>query len=142
MEQPTILPKPVEEKLIRIRDRIKELKKKYGSLAKYGYPILESEDEVIALIYANKYAGVSEHEIANVFGIEKMTIYRWVRAYEQKGCLRIYKEGKVQEFCISPEEVKRIVEEEWLKPSRKRYIKEIYECACVQEFLRNPRKRH
>jgi Transposase and inactivated derivatives len=137
----TVLPKPVEDRLIRVRDRIKELKKKYGSLAKYGYPILENEDEVIALIYAVKFAGMSEHELANTFGIEKMTVYRWVKSYEQKGCLRIYKEGKVQEFCISPEEVKRIVEEEWLKPSRKKYIKEIYECVCVQEFLKNPRKR-
>jgi hypothetical protein len=71
MSQVQILPKQIEEKLIRVRDRIKELKKKYGSLAKYGYPILESEDEVVALIYAVKFAGVSEHELANTFNIEK-----------------------------------------------------------------------
>jgi hypothetical protein len=70
-----------------------------------------------------------------------MTVYRWVKNYEEKGCLRIYKEGKVQEFCVDINEVKRIVEEEWLKPSSKRYIKEVYESKCVQEFLRNPRKR-
>jgi hypothetical protein len=32
MEQPTILPKPVEEKLIRVRDRIKELKRSMAVL--------------------------------------------------------------------------------------------------------------
>ena len=141
MSNHTLLPKPVQDRLIQIRDRIKELKKKYESLARYGYPILQSEDEVIALVYAVKYGNMSIHELANTFNIEKMTVYRWFKSYEKKGCFRIYKEGKVQEVCIPPEKVKEKVEEEWLKPSTKKYIKEVYESKCVQEFLKNPMKR-
>ena len=137
----TLIPKPVEQKLLTIRDRIKELKKKYGSLARYGYPILQSEDEVIALVYAVKYGNMSIHELANTFNIEKMTVYRWFKSYEKKGCFRIYKDGRVQEYCVSPDEVKKIVEEDWLKPSTKKYIKEVYESKCVQDFLKNPLKR-
>jgi len=141
MSNPTLLPKPVQDRLIQIRDRIKELKRKYESLARYGYPILESEDEVIALIYAVKFGNMSIHELANTFNVEKMTVYRWFKNYEKKGCFRIYKDGKVQEVCITPDEVKKVVEEDWLKPSTKKYINEVYESKCVQEFLKNPMKR-
>ena len=137
----TLIPRPVQEKLFAIRDRVRELKKRYGSLARYGYPVLQSRDEVVALIYANKFSGISINELANVLGLEKMTLYRWIRGYEKKGCLRIYIDGRVEEVCVSLDEVKSTVEEEWLKPSSRRYIKEVYESKCVQEFLKNPVKR-
>jgi len=136
-----VLPKPIENLIIRIRDRVKEVKKTYGSLAKYGYPILESRDEVIALIYTIKELGFSANEIAKMLGLDKSTVYKLVKKFERGENITIFnKEKKTLEgVSLTLDDVKKTVEE-WLKPRAKKWIKDVTEASCIIEFMKNPVK--
>jgi len=136
-----VLPKPIETILIQIRDRVNQVRKTYGSLAKYGYPILESRDEVIALIYTIKELGYSANEIAKMLGLDKSTVYKLVKKFERGENITIFnKEKKTLEgVSLTLDDVKKTVEE-WLKPRARKWLKDVTEASCIIEFMKNPIK--
>lgn len=136
-----VIPKPVEERLINVRDRVRDKVKQYGSLANYGYPIFESPDEIIALVYANQVMRISENELSRMLGVDKMSVYRWIKKFlEGKGISWLNNQTKrVETWVGSLDDVTRTVEE-WLKPKAQKWIKDITTASCVQEFLKNPVK--
>jgi len=136
-----VIPKPIESLLIQVRDRVREIKKSYGSLAKYGYPILQSKDEVVALIYANKELGISANELAKMLGVDKSTVYKLLKKFENGEAITIFDpdEKKVITITLTYDEVKKTAEE-WLKPKAKKWLKDVTEASCIIEFMKNPVK--
>lgn len=136
-----VLPKPIAQILYQIRDRVFEIRKTYGSLAKYGYPILESKDEVIALIYANKELGLSANELAKMLGLDKTTVYKLMRRFDEGNPITIFNKEKktLETITLTIDEVKKTVEE-WLKPRAKKWVKDVTEASCIIEFMKNPLK--
>jgi len=132
------IPKPVMDHLISVRDRVKQIIKEKGSLAKYGKPILSSRDELIAIAYAMMIT--SPYEVANILGLDKTTLYELKKRIDSKP-IRVYEDGRVVEYTVSFDEVKRIVNEEWLRPRDVRYISDVYQSKSVIEFLNNPIKK-
>jgi len=139
--QNQIMPKAIEEKIIAIRDRVKEIKKTYGSLARYGYPIIQSKDELVALIYANKVLGISEYELSNIIGVDKSTIYKLIKKFDNNEPINIFnpETRKVESIVLTIEDVKATVDE-WLRPKAQKWIRDVTEASCVIEFLKNPVK--
>jgi len=134
-------PEPVAKKLYEIRDRVLEVRKKYGSLANYGYPIIQSVDEAIAIVYTTRVLGITETELARMLGLDKTTTFKWLKAYDEGRGITYYdvNDKKIKSFTLSIDEVSKVVEE-WLKPKASRIIKDITQSSVVQEFLRNPVK--
>jgi transposase len=136
-----VLPKVVESKIFSLRDRVRDIKKKYGSLARYGLPVFESKEEVYALVVANKEFGISANELSKMLGMDKTSVYKWLKRVERGETIAIFnKETKtVESITITIEEAKRWFEEE-LRPKARKWIKDVMEAHCIQEFVKKPEK--
>ena len=137
-----VLPKVVEEVLIRVRDRVRDIVKQYGSLARYGLPVLHSREELAAIVYASEISGLKELGVSKWLGLDKTTVYKWVKKVREGNPIQIYdpEEHSVKTVTLTVEEAKAIIEEA-LRPSAKRHLHDIMQSAAIQEFLQNPVKR-
>jgi len=138
MKSDVQIPKPVMDHLIAVRDRVKQIVKEKGSVAKYGKPIINSKDELIAIIYGMMQT--SPYEVANIIGVDKTTTYKWYQMVKEGKPIKVFEDGKVVEYVFSFEDVKKIVEDEWLKPRDIKYISDVMQSKVVLEFIHNPIK--
>jgi len=138
-----IIPKDLEKTLWEIRDRVKELIKTYGTLAKWGRPFLFSEKEIAAIVYINEKFNVSLDELAKLLGVDKTALYRLVKRVKEEGRASFYdKENNVvKQITITLQDCYAIVEE-MLEAKAKATITDVTQSKTIQDFLSKPiRKR-
>lgn len=128
------VPKLLEPYLIRLRDRVRELKERYGSLARWGRPIFESIDEVAVLFWLNEKMGISLDRIASFIGIDKTTLYKVYKKVHQ-GVVAIYdrEENRVKQVQVNVNDLINMVEE-ILQPSAKQKIKDVFQSDIIKRF--------
>jgi len=134
------VPLQLRKIIYEIRDRINDIKKRYGSMGAYGLPIINSKEEASVLWYVNNVYDVPYYTLANWMGIKPVTLWRLFKSIKENGYVTINVEGKRVRVELTPEEAKTIVEE-MLKPKEKRNIPSVMESRVVQEFLKNPVRR-
>ncbi|RLG82787.1 MAG: hypothetical protein DRO40_06625 [Thermoprotei archaeon] len=136
-----LIPKPLSQIVFSLRDRVLAIKKVYGSLSKYGYPIFQNEIEVYAIAYLMKEYGLSASEIAKETGIDRSTFYRLMRRIEEGKPIRIWKDGEFESIKVDYGKAKEVIEE-LISPKAKKWIKNPTESECIQSFIKNPVKMH
>ncbi|MEM4744932.1 MAG: hypothetical protein QXX52_08160 [Ignisphaera sp.] len=133
------VPKALLDIVVRVRDRVKDLKKTYGSLAKYGLPYLESVEEIAVIYYLNVFMDIGLNELSNFIGVDKTSLYKLKQRIDESGEVSYYDRsiGKTVKVKLTRDDVEKIVSE-LIQPTSKRDIKDLFESSVVQEFLKNP----
>lgn len=128
------LPGELKKHVHSVKERISNIVRSYGSLQKYGKTPFESMEEVAAIYYVAKEV-TSYRELAKYLNIQHVSVYRWIKAIEDKG--RIIVAGKPVE--VNPEELLKLAQE-MVRPKARRWLKSVIDSAVVQEFISNPVK--
>lgn len=131
-----IIPKICEERLITIRDRIKDLVKVYGSLSRWGRPYVYDVKEVACIYYINAKLGVSLDAIAKFIGVDKTSLYKMINRIENEFKVSIFNESEkaTKVIMIKPNELIDIIENE-LAPKAKLIIEDPLESNIVRKFM-------
>jgi len=129
------IPKTIEPLLIQVRDRVRQLERKYGSLSKWGRPIFYDVKEVATIYYLNEKIGVSLDRLASFLGLDKTGLYKLVRRIEQKGKVTYYdsNENATKVVNISANELIEIVEE-MLGVASKQKIKDPFQSTIIRKY--------
>jgi len=130
------LPSDLKVFLNSVKERIQNIQLSYGSLQKYGKPPIQTKEELATIYYIVKNIA-SYRELAKYFGIQHVSVYRWIKSIEQKH--RFNFDGKIEE--ITPEELIELAKE-LITPKARKWIKSVRDSAVIQEFINNPVKRH
>lgn len=135
-----LVPKSIKETFFGVRDRIQNIIKKYGSLNNYGYPVYEDIKEIAVIYGLMERFGLSESDIANELGLNRVSIYRLKQKIKQGKKVSILKNGKVEQVQVNHnmliDTFNRLLE-----ARAKKDIADITQSKIVQEFIKNPRRR-
>ena len=136
-----LIPKPLSQIVFSLRDRVLAIKKVYGSLSKYGYPIFQNEIEIYALAYLVREYGLSASELAKETGIDRSTFYRLIKRIEEGKPITIYdfQNGEYKKIVVDYAKAKEVIEE-LISPRAKKWIKNPTESECIQSFIKKPMK--
>jgi len=131
-----VVPKVCEEQLIKIRDRVKELEKVYGSLSRWGRPYIFDIKEVACIYYLNGKLGISIDHIAKFVGVDKTAMYKLVNRIENEGKVTIFSEAEkaTKVLMVKPSELIDLIEAE-LQPRAKIHIEDPLQSNIVRRFL-------
>ena len=129
------LPGEVKSILHRVKERIDNIKRSYGSLQRYGKPPFDSIEE-LAVVYWLVKNKTDYRSLAKYLGIQHVSVYRWVKAIEEKGAIRIGDE-RVE---VDPQQLLQLVGD-MITPKARRWLKDVIDSATIQEFIQNPVKR-
>jgi len=129
-----LIPKSVKEIFFAIRDRIIDIKKKYGNLNNYGYPIFQDVKEVAVVYGLMERFGLSESDIANELGLNRVSIYRLKQKIKKGKAISIFKDNKVQQIEVSHNELIDIFNE-LMEARAKKDIADVRQSKVVQEFI-------
>lgn len=129
------IPQVLEKKLIQIRDRVHELMKQYGSLARWGRPYFYSIDEVATIVWLNEKLNISLDRIAKFIGVDKTSLYKTLKKVES-GKVSYYdeKEGRVKVEMKTKDELIAIVEE-MLETRAKAKVTDPMVSAIIRKFM-------
>ena len=138
-----IIPKDLEKTLWEIRDRVKELVKTYGTLARWGRPFFYSEKEIAVIVYLNEQFGVSLDELAKLLNVDKTSLYRVYKRVKEEGRASIFEKetNAVKQVQLTIQDCLKIAEE-MLEVRAKATIADVTQSKIIQDFLSKPiRKR-
>jgi len=138
-----IIPKDLEKVIWEVRDRVKELVKTYGTLAKWGRPFFFDPKEVAIVVYLNEKFNVSLDELAKLIGVDKTAMYRIVKKVREEGKASYYdkESNTVKTIALSLQDCISMVEE-MLQAKAKATIVDVTQSKIIQDFLSKPiRKR-
>jgi len=138
-----IIPKDLEQTLWAIRDRVKDLVKTYGTLAKWGRPFFYDIKEIAVIVYLNEKFNVSLDELAKLIGVDKTAMYRIVKRVKEEGRASYYdkESNTVKTIALSLQDCIAMVEE-MLQAKAKATIVDVTQSKIIQDFLSKPiRKR-
>jgi len=138
-----IIPKDLEQTLWAIRDRVKDLVKTYGTLAKWGRPFFFDVKEIAVVVYLNEKFNVSLDELAKLIGVDKTAMYRIVKRIKEEGRASYYdkESNTVKTIALSLQDCISMVEE-MLQAKAKASIVDVTQSKIIQDFLSKPiRKR-
>ncbi|RLF07199.1 MAG: hypothetical protein DRJ60_03245 [Thermoprotei archaeon] len=138
-----IIPKDLEKRLFEIRDRVREIQKTYGSLARWGRPFLFDKEEVAMIIWLNEKMSVSLDELAKLLFVDKTALYRIRKKIEEQGLVSIYNKetNKVEQVQLTLQDCIAITEG-LLEAKAKTTITDVTQSKIIQDFLTRPiRKR-
>jgi len=138
-----VIPKDLEQLLWAIRDRVREIQKTYGSLARWGRPFFFSPKEVAAVIYLNEKFNVSLDELSKLLNVDKTALYRTARRVREEGRASFYDENEktVKQIQLTVQDCITIIEEQ-LEAKAKITITDVTQSKVIQDFLTKPiRKR-
>lgn len=87
MSEPSIenLPEPFKEVLNKLRDRIINYRRIYGSLSAVGRVIWESEEEIAVLWYLYKVNNVSAYTLSKILTLDKEAVYKLINGIQLTG---------------------------------------------------------
>jgi len=130
------IPKTFEKTIFELRDRIKDLVKKYGSLSRWGRPYFFSLEEIAVVYYINERIGVSLDRLSKYLGIDKTSMYKLVRKINEEGRVSYYdletKQVKVE--YVTPQQLLDIAESK-LEAKAKEKITDPFQSTIVKEFF-------
>lgn len=129
------VPKPLEPLVIGLRDRVKELEQRYGSLSKWGRPIFFDIKEVATIYWLNEKIGISLDRLSHFLGLDKTSLYKVVRRIKEEGKVSIYdtNENRVKTVSMKPEELLDVVEE-IMGVTTKQKIMDPFQSNIVRKF--------
>lgn len=131
------VPKACADILIQVRDRVIDLKKRYGSLSMWGRPYFFDVKEVAVVYYLNNKLGISVERIAGFLNVDKTALYsKYINRIESEGRFSIYDPQlrRTVEVQKIPEELINIVESDILKVKAKEYIPDPLQSSIIREF--------
>lgn len=139
----TQIPRPITHVFFSLRDRILDIKKKYKTLANYGFPPYESLEEIAVIYGLIEFYGFDYNTIARELGLDKTSIYRLMKRIRTKGVVQIYdkQEGKAKAVEVSHNELMDIFNELRQSKGAKKDLADITQSKIIQEWLKNPVKR-
>jgi len=139
----TQIPRPIQQVFFSLRDRILEIKKKYKSLANYGYPPYESIQEIAVIYGLIEFYGFDYNTIARELGLDKTSIYRLMKRIRTKGVVQIFdrQEGKAKAVEVNHNMLMDIFNELREGKGMKKDLADITQAKVIQEWLKNPVKR-
>ena len=129
------IPTPIEKTLIQIRDRVHELTKQYGSLARWGRPYFFNVKEVAVIVWLNEKLNVSLDRLAKFLGVDKSSLYKVMKKVES-GKISYYdeKEGRVKVEMKNKNELIDMIDE-LLEAKAKTKVEDPYVSATVRKFM-------
>jgi DNA-binding MarR family transcriptional regulator len=130
------IPPQLEQYIIKLTERINNLKKQYKTLANWGRPYLYSVQEVAVIYYLNAKLGIGLNQLALRLGVDKTSLYKMLQRLETEKRVAIYNEQtkKVDVIEVSPEELVNIVESEILQVASKQRITDPFKSSIIMEF--------
>jgi hypothetical protein len=125
----------LESKIIAIRDRVKEIERKYKSLANWGRPYLVSLEEVATIYYLNSKLNISLDRLSHFIGVDKTSLYKLIKRIEEENRVSIYNEEtkRVEVLSVRPEELIAKAEE-LIGVSTKAHITDPFQSSIVKKF--------
>jgi len=138
-----IIPKDLEKILFSVRDRVRDLVKTYGTLARWGRPFFFDVKEIATIIYVNEKFNVSLDELAKLLNVDKTALYRIAKRVREEGRASYYDENEktVKQVQLTVQDCFSIIEE-MLEAKAKITIADVTQSKAIQDFLSKPiRKR-
>lgn len=133
-----VIPSQLEKTLWTIRDRVRDLQKTYGTLAKWGRPIFFDLKELATVVYLNEKLGVSLDELAKLLFLDKTGLYKIVKRIKEQGIASYYDQGenKVKTVNVSVEDCISLVEKELEARATAKAVDPM-SSKIMQEFMSN-----
>jgi len=133
-----VVPSQLEKTLWTIRDRVRDLQKTYGTLAKWGRPVFFDIKEVATIVYLNEKLGVSLDELAKLLFLDKTGLYKIVKRIKEQGIASYYSqdENAVKTVNISIEDCVSLIEKE-LEAKATARATDPMASKIMQEFMSN-----
>ena len=133
------IPKTFEPFLIEIRDRISQLKEKFGSLSKWGRPYFYSVKEIAIVYYLNSKLNISLDRLAGFFNVDKTALYKLVRKIEENNEVSYFdpQENTVKTVKVTPEQLIQLAEGE-IETVSKQKITDPFQSNIIKKFIENP----
>lgn len=132
-----VVPKPIVDILVQVRDRVAELRKKYGSLSRWGRPVVFDIREVAAIFYAVERLGVSGDRLARFVGLDDQTVYeKYVNRVKEVGRVTLTEPGTLKpvEVAATPEQLVDLVESDVLKVKAATRVSDPLQSSVISRF--------
>jgi len=124
--------------LIQVRDRVRELEQRYGSLSKWGRPVFFDLKEIAVIFYLNEKFNVSLDRLATFLTLDKTALYKLVKNIREKNKATYFdpKENTTKIVSVKPEELINMVEE-LLNVASRQKITDPFQSSIIKSFWEN-----
>ena len=133
-----LIPQSLEPFLIQVRDRVRELEQRYGSLSKWGRPVFFDLKEIAVIFYLNEKFNVSLDRLATFLTLDKTALYKLVKNIREKNKATYFdpKENTTKIVSVKPEELINMVEE-LLNVASRQKITDPFQSSIIKSFWEN-----